>query len=84
MLRHLLPAMLLSIPMTLHATEAVRINARQSDEAVRQRLLELTPLGTQQRRLFGLHNRGFGGKVRLSAGLRGILESDLGISFTRS
>jgi len=32
--------------MTLHATEAVRINVRQSDEAVRQRLLELTPLGT--------------------------------------
>ena len=35
-----------SIPMTPHATEAVRINVRQSDEAVRQRLLELTPLGT--------------------------------------
>ena len=46
MLRHLLSAILLSIPMMLHATEVVRINVRQSDEAIRQQLLSLTPVGT--------------------------------------
>ena len=46
MLRHLLPAILLSIPITLHGTEAVTINVRQSDEAIRQQLLSLTPVGT--------------------------------------
>lgn len=36
----------------LSAADTIRINIRQSDEAVRQRLLELTPLGTPTEQVF--------------------------------
>ena len=36
----------------LSAADSIRINVHQSDEAVRQRLLELTPLGTPTEQVF--------------------------------